>query len=165
MPRQHEQHETHKHKDEAAQPVMEPQLTEGERVPTSTALTTGAQAGGHTGTSKAIDKRFRPMTSMFGGLGGDADKFLGKDVLEIGAVWWQLSGFHHGVIGTYKTLAEAQKACILHVHTKQPGTLASIKNPSTWEIIPVIRLTVSDITAQPAPVGSLAKSIDDGTED
>src|SRR5277367_2085860 len=120
-----------------AQPLTAPTLTDAEVASTQKALPGDAPEAASGRTAARISKRFMPITSLFGGTSGDNAEILGKGVLEIGTVKFELTGSTHGYLGTYDTLADAQQACIQHVHTQQSGTLASIKNPSTWTITPV----------------------------
>jgi hypothetical protein len=139
------------------QPVVGAALAEGETAPKPKALP-GAATGALGPTDPdAIARRFQPISALFGGVGGDNAEVLGKDVLELGTVKWRLSNFHFGHISLHDTLADAQQAAIYHAHTRHPGALDRDTNPTTWEIEPVIQLTVKDILTQPTPVGSRVK--------
>jgi hypothetical protein len=147
------------------QPTPTPQITDGATAPPAAAPTSPVAELSTAGKIEASLQTLLPLlTSIFGAEGG-----LGVEAAELGVgagnIIWQLFSKHHSMLSEHKSLKAAIQAAVLHVHTRQPGVLASRKNPSTWEIHPVIQLTVSDILKHPVPVGSLAKDLDTADND
>jgi len=115
--------------------------------------------------AEALVQSLAPTFAAIFGPPGAAGAVLAEMGLEAANVVYELHSKHHSLLSTHKTLPEAVQAAVKHVHFRQPGVLASRRNPTTWTIHPVIQLSVADILKHPAPVGSLAKDIDVDDED
>ena len=129
-----------------------------------TASTAAADPGALVRIEQLVQSLAPTLASIFGPPGA-AGAVLAEMGLEAANVVYELHSKHHSLLSTHKTLPDAVQACIKHVHMRQPGVLASRRNPTTWTIHPVIQLTVADILKHPAPVGSLAKDIDVDSDD
>jgi len=149
----------------APQPTVMPSLTDG--TPAATATVVPPASTGLSTVQKVEETvaALAPVLSSVFGSGGTMATELAELGLNEGNIIYQLFSKHHSLISEHKTLNDAVQAAVKHAHTKHSGTLANRKNPTTWEIIPVIQLGVRDILKHPVPVGSLAKELDTDDDD
>jgi len=104
------------------------------------------------GKVAAVEQELAPLLAPAFGAAAPAILAGASLATQAFTVIWRMFDKHTGHSSDHATIGDATQAAIVQMHAKHPGTLDNQSNPTAMEIMPVIKVGVAQVNAQPTPV-------------